>query len=134
MDDPAEDNRAQAEQLNLQAGFRYNKIRAHLKVYGSRNAEVEQLARYGIEFIEAALKLFPDDPNYLNTYALLVADGLGQKKLGLEILEKAARLAPNNIQISQNIRDLNASAQAGCLVLCFAGLASGYAFARLFLG
>jgi hypothetical protein len=73
------DARARAEQLDLQAGQRYIKINAHIKVYGSRNAETEQLARNGIEFIEAALKLVPESPNYLNTYGLLVADGLGDK-------------------------------------------------------
>jgi len=100
------DARAKAEQLHLQAGQRYIKINAHIKVYGSRNAETEQLARNGIEFIEAALKLVPDSPSYLNTYGLLVADGLGDKKLGLDILQRAAQLAPDDIQIRQNIRDL----------------------------
>jgi len=98
--------RAKAEQLNLQAGERYIRINAHIKVYGSRNAETEQLARNGIEFIEAALKLVPDSPKFLNTFGLLVADGLGDKKLALEILQKAAELAPDDIQIRQNIRDL----------------------------
>jgi hypothetical protein len=100
------DARAKAEQLHLQAGQRYIKINAHIKVYCTLNAETEQLARNGIEFIEAALKLVPDSPSYLNTYGLLVADGLGDKKLGLEILQRAAQLAPDDIQIRQNIRDL----------------------------
>ena len=133
MDDAGENNRARAEQLNLQAEHRYIKIQAHIKVYGSRNAEIEQLARNGIEFIEAALKLFPDSPKYLNTYALLVADGLGQKKLALEILERAAQLAPDDIQLRQNIRSLNTPSQ-GCLVICFATVAFGYAFTRLCFG
>ena len=79
---------------------------AHIKVYRSRNAETEQLARNGIEFIEAALKLFPNDPAYLNTYALLLADGLGQRELALEVFERATQFDPDNIQIRQNIRDL----------------------------
>jgi hypothetical protein len=97
---------AKANQLHLQAQQRYVKINAHIKVYGTRNAETEQLARNGIEFVEAALKLVPDSAAFLNTYALLVTDGLGEPKLGLQILERAARLAPDDIQIQQNIRDI----------------------------
>lgn len=140
MADASESNRARANQLNLQAGQRYIKIQAHRKVYGSPgqwltrerayDAEMEQHARNGIEFIEAALKLFPNDPQYLNTYALLVADGLGQKKLALEILEKAAQLDPDDIQIRQNIRSLK-TPPAGCLIICLAAAALGYAFTRL---
>jgi hypothetical protein len=100
---------AKAQQLHLAAQQRYIKINAHIKVYGTRNAETEQLARNGIEFVEAALKIVPDSPAYLNTYALLVTDGLGDTKLGLEILQKAAKLAPDDIQIQQNIRDIQAS-------------------------
>ena len=106
------DARVRAEQLNLQAGQRYIKINAHIKVYRNRNAETEQLARNGIEFIEAALKLFPSDPNYLNTYALLLADGLGHRELALEALERATLLDPDNIQIRQNIRDIKAAGPA----------------------
>lgn len=128
--------RARAEQLHLQAEFRYIKIQSHIKVYGSRNAEMEQEARNGIEFIEAALKLVPNSAKYLNTYALLLADGLGEKKLALEILERAAKLAPDDIQLQQNIRSLKTPSQ-GCLVVCFGGLLGltiGYLFTRVWLG
>lgn len=104
----AQDAIAKAQQLHLQAQQRYIRINAHIKVYGTRNVETEQLARNGIEFVEAALKTVPDSPAYLNTYALLVADGLGDTKLGLQILQKAAQLAPDDIQIRQNIRDIQA--------------------------
>jgi quercetin dioxygenase-like cupin family protein len=46
-----------------------------------------------------------------------LADGLGQKKLALEILERAAQLAPDDIQLKQNVRGLQAPSQ-GCLVVC----------------
>jgi tetratricopeptide (TPR) repeat protein len=134
MEDP--DARAKAEQLNLQAEFRYIKIQSHIKVYGSRDAEMEQEARNGIEFVEAALKLVPDSAKYLNTYALLLADGLGQKKLALEILARAAQLAPDDIQLKQNIRGLQAPSQ-GCLVVCFVGVVAltfGCVFARICFG
>ena len=127
------DARAKAEQLNLQAEFRYIKIQSHIKVYGRRNAEMEQEARNGIEFIEAALKLVPDSAKYLNTYALLLADGLGKKKLALEILERAAQLAPDDIQIQQNMRSLKTSSPQGCLVLCFGGIVAVLAFGYIIL-
>src|SRR5438105_15557543 len=82
--------RARAEELNTQADLRLIRIQAQIKVYGGReqwltreralDAQIEQDARNGIEFIEAALKLFPSDPKYLHTYALLLVDGLGQKE------------------------------------------------------
>lgn len=136
MDDAAE-NHAKAEQLNTQAELRCIKIQAHIKVYGTRNAEIEQVARNGIEFAEAALKLFPDSPKYLNTYGLLLADGLGQKKVALEILERAAQLAPDDIQLRQNIRSLQAPepvASQGCIVICFAALSFGYSLVRVCCG
>ena len=119
-DTPDANAKAKAEQFNCQAELRYIKIQAHIKVYGHLNTEMKQEARNGIEFAEAALKLIPSSPKYLNTYVLLLADGLGQKKMALEILEKAAQLAPNDIQLKQNIRGLKAPAQ-GCLVLGFGG-------------
>jgi len=54
------------------------------------------------------LKVVPDSPAFLNTDALLVTDRLGDTKLGLEILQRAAQLAPDDIQIRQNIRDIQA--------------------------
>jgi len=141
------DARAKAEQLNTQADLRLIKIQAHIKVYGSReqwltrnrsyDAQIEQDARNGIEFIEAGLKLFPNDPKYLHTYALLLVDGLGQKKVGLEILERAAQFAPDDIQIKQNIRSLQTIIQnpsQSCVVVCFAGIVAvtfGYVFTRV---
>jgi hypothetical protein len=132
MDDA--DARARAEQLNTQADLRLIKIQAHIKVYGSReqwltrerafDAQIEQDARNGIEFIQAALQLFPNDPKYLHTYALLLVDGLGEKKVGLEVLERAAQSAPDDIQIKQNIRSLQQlikNPSSGCVVACFAG-------------
>jgi hypothetical protein len=139
--------RAKAEQLNTQADLRLIKIQAHIKVYGSReqcltrnrsyDAQIEQDARNGIEFIEAALKLFPNDPKYLHTYALLLVDGLGQKKVGLEVFERAAQFAPDDIQIKQNIRSLQTLIQnpsQGCVVVCSAGILAvtfGYVFTRV---
>jgi hypothetical protein len=144
------DARAKAELLNTQADLRLIKIQAYIKVYGSReqwltrnrsfDTRIEQDARNGIEFIEAALKLFPNDPKYLHTYALLLIDGLGQKQVGLDVLERAAQFAPDDIQIKQNIRVLQRLIQNpshGCVVVCLAGIlvgTLGYIFTRLCFG
>lgn len=145
MDDA--DAVAKAEQLNTQAELRLIKIQAHLKVYGDRDqwltrdraydTQIEQEARNGIEFIEAALNLFPNNPKYLNTYALLLVDGLGQKKVGLEVLERAVQFAPDDIQLKQNIRSLQTLLQKpsqGCLIVCFGGILAltfGYVLTRV---
>jgi hypothetical protein len=145
MDDA--DALAKAEQLNTQAELRLIKIQAHIKVYGDRDqwltrdraydSQIEEEARNGIEFIEAALELFPNNPKYLNTYALLLVDGLGQKKIGLEVLERAVQFAPDDIQLKQNIRSLQTLLQKpsqGCLVVCFGGIIAltfGYVVTRV---
>ena len=100
---------AKAEQLHLQATFRLNECQAHYKVYGSR---LSKPAHDGLEFIDAALRLFPTNPKYLNTKALLIADGLGELQKSIEILERARNIAPDDIQIRQNIRDANAAVEA----------------------
>ena len=130
--------------MHLQATFRLSHIQAHRKVYGGADqwltrerafdAQIEQEARNGIEFIEAALKLWPNNANYLNTYACLLADGLGQKKAAAEVLERAAQLAPDDIQLKQNVRALQQPAAQGCLVLCSSAIVSvavGYIITRL---
>jgi tetratricopeptide (TPR) repeat protein len=99
-------NLAKAEQLHLQGTFRLNECQAHYKVYGSR---LGKQANDGLEFVDAALRLFPDNPKYLNTRALLLADGLGQIDRSIEILQRARRIAPDDIQIRQNLRDANAA-------------------------
>jgi hypothetical protein len=140
------DARAKGEQLNTQAELRLIRIQAQIKVYGSReqwltrerafDAQIEQDARNGIEFIEAALKLFSNDPKYLHTYALLLVDGLAQKKAGLDVLERAAQFAADDIQIKQNIRSLQTlikNPSLGCVVACFTGILAavlGYIFMR----
>ena len=113
-------NFEKAELLHLQAQNRLIKCQSHVEVYGYRSAEIEQVARDGLEFIEAAIKLIPNCPKYLNVQALLLADGLGQKKAGLTILQEAAKIAPDDIQIKQNIRALT-NRSVGCLVLFAAG-------------
>src|ERR1017187_7694491 len=99
---------AQAEQLHLQATFRLNECQAHYKVYGSR---LGKPAYDGLEFVNAALRLFPNNPKYLNTKALLLADGLGEMQNCIEILQLARSIAPEDIQIRQNLSDANAASE-----------------------
>lgn len=109
-------NTIEAEQLHLQAQHRLIECQSHMEVYGHRTDKVTQSAQDGIEFIDAALKLAPNNPIYLNTKGLLLSDGLGQKDLGMSFLNMAADRAPKNIQIQQNIRNLTQRSE-GCLVV-----------------
>ena len=132
----AAEAREKAEQNHRQARYRLTMIQSHVRTKGRVNLDREQEARNGIEFIEAALKLFPDNAIYLNVYALLLGEGLGQKKLALEILDKASQLAPDDIQIKQNMRSLKAPAK-GCLLVCFCIVPTvmfGYVFTKMCFG
>lgn len=127
-------NLAEAEQLQLQAQQRLIECQSYIEVYGSRTAEIEQAARNGLEFIDAALQLVPNNPKYLNTKALLLADGLGQKQAGMTLLQLAATTAPNDIQIQQNIRALTNRSEGCLVVLGFGGalfFATGYTLYHL---
>jgi tetratricopeptide (TPR) repeat protein len=117
-------NLAQAEQLYLKATFILNEIQAHISVYHGRNGEVEAKARYALEFVEEALRLMPRRANYLNTKAILLAEGLGRQEEGMAVLREAAEIAPDDVQIQQNLRNLVPST-SGCgtlFVLMFAVL------------
>lgn len=107
---------AEADQLHLSALDRLFQCQSEAEAHGYRTANLEQIARDGLEFVDAALQLAPGNPKYLNTKALLLADGLGQKESGLALLQQAAELAPKDIQIQQNIRALTNRSE-GCLVL-----------------
>ena len=67
---------------------------------------LREMAGDALEYINAALKVSPKNPEYLNTKGLLVANGLGRVKDGLKLLRKALELEPDNITIKQNIRKL----------------------------
>jgi tetratricopeptide (TPR) repeat protein len=117
-------NLAQAEQLHLKATFILNEIQAHISVYHVRNAGVEAKARNALELVEEALRLMPRRANYLNTKAVLLAEGLGKQEEGMAVLRDAVEIAPDDIQIQQNLRNL-APSTAGCgasAVVMFAAL------------
>jgi tetratricopeptide (TPR) repeat protein len=117
-------NLAQAEQLHLKATFILNEIQAHISVYRVRNTEIEAKARNALELVEEALRLMPKQANYLNTKAILLAEGLGKQEEGMTVLRHAAEIAPGDVQIQQNLRNL-APSTAGCgasAVVMFAAL------------
>jgi hypothetical protein len=128
------DLKAKAEQLHLQAEFRHNKIYAHIKVYGGRDqwltgerafdAQIEQDARNGIEFVEAALKLFPNEPRYLNTNACLLIDR-EEPRVGRSGASASAR--PRRHSAQAKIRSLQKPAQ-GCLILCSTSILAGIGY------
>lgn len=97
---------AEAEQLHYQATSRLIDCQSYISVYGSRTEDTERTARNGLEFIEEALRMVPDYPKYLNTKALLYADGLGNIQVAISLLKQAAAAAPNDIQIRQNLRQI----------------------------
>jgi tetratricopeptide (TPR) repeat protein len=117
---------SEAENYHLQATFILHAVQANIQVYGSnsmlsgaRPADVD----LGLQYINRSLELFPDNPVYLNTKALLLVDGRGDKEAAQPLLEKAAALAPRDINIQNN---LNAVKNGGCFI---ATAAFGTAFA-----
>jgi tetratricopeptide (TPR) repeat protein len=108
---------ASAERNSLQATFKLNECQAHHSVYGTFKSEV---ARDGLEFINAALKLNPNASNFWNTKGLLYIDGLGNKQEGLIFLRKALELEPDSIVIKQNIRkveEMQNKSGMGCAMI-----------------
>jgi tetratricopeptide (TPR) repeat protein len=114
-------NSGEAEQLHLKATFLLIKCQAHIQVYKSRSQDIIEKAQNGIEFVDEAIRLMPNNANYINTKALLLSDGLGQRDQALSLLNRAAEIAPNDIQIKQNLRTLSKQAD-GCLGVIILGL------------
>lgn len=107
---------SEAENYNLQATFVLHSVQANIQVYGSNSmlsgaqpANVD----LGLQYINRSLELFPDNAIYLNTKALLLSDGKGDKENAKKLLEKAAALAPRDINIQNN---LNAVSSGGCFI------------------
>jgi tetratricopeptide (TPR) repeat protein len=107
---------SEAEQYHLQSKWILNELQANIQVYGSNSvlsgatpADVDLALRY----IDRALEHFPDSPVYLNTKALLVAEGKGDKASALKLLEKAHAANPRDITIENNLQGLKSN---GCFV------------------
>ncbi len=94
---------ASAQHNQLQATFKLNECQAHYTVYNQR---LHQVAKDGLEFINAALEINPNASGYWNIKALLLIDGLGNNEEGLKYLRKALELEPDSIVIKQSIRNV----------------------------
>ncbi|WP_157412684.1 CFI-box-CTERM domain-containing protein [Acidovorax sp. Root217] len=106
------ENRAEADQYQLQAQFILNELQANKKVYGSNSALTGATPAnidLALQYINRSLELFPDSPVYLNLKALLLWEGKGSKEQAAALLEKAATLAPRDINIQNNLKVLKSS-------------------------
>ncbi len=106
----------EAENYSLQATFILHSLQANLSVYGSNSAfsgaqpaDVDLALRY----INRSLEIWPNSPKYLNLKALFLIEGQGNKADGLALMERAAKLAPNDITIQSN---LEKSKQDSCFI------------------
>lgn len=108
---------SEAEQYHLQATFVLHQLQANVQVYGSNSilsgansANID----LGLEYIDRSLELFPENPLYLNTKALLVGEGKGDRAQAKELLERAAKAAPRDINIQNNLKAM--SSEGGCFI------------------
>ena len=106
----------EAENYAAQAMFVIHQLQANIQVYGSNSmltGATPANVDLGLQYIDHSLELFPDNPIYLNTKALLLTDGKGDKEGARNLLERAAKLAPRDINIQNN---LNAVSNGGCFI------------------
>lgn len=106
----------EAENYHLQATFVLNEVQANIQVYGSNSmltGATPANVDLGLQYIDRSLELFPDNPVYLNTKALLLSDGKGDKAAAKPLLERAAALAPRDINIQNNLKAISDS---GCFI------------------
>ncbi len=107
---------SEAEQYHLQAEFILNELQANIEVYGSNSVLVGATPAnvdLGLKYVDRALELFPESGVYLNTKALLLAEGKGNKAEALKLLEKAHAANPRDITIENNLQSMKSN---GCFV------------------
>jgi len=105
-------NIAEAEQHHLQATFILNQLQANLQVYGSNSiykGATPADVNLALQYVNRSLEYFPDNPIYLNTKALLLWEGIGNKKAAKELFEKAAEISPRDITIQDNLKKIKSS-------------------------
>ena len=103
---------AEAEQYSLKAQFILSSLQANKKVYGSNSAltgATPANVDLAIQYIDRSLENFPENPVYLNTKALLLWEGKGDKVAAQELLERAASINPRDIDIQNNLAALRSS-------------------------
>jgi tetratricopeptide (TPR) repeat protein len=101
--------KAEAEQNHLQAQFIYHALSANLSVYGSNSSlTVANPANIdlALDYINRSLELCPDNAIYLNLKGLLLWEGKKDKASALPLIQKAAKLKPNDIAIQNNLKSI----------------------------
>jgi tetratricopeptide (TPR) repeat protein len=124
--------KGEAEQYHLQAQFIIASLQANLKVYKSNSAfsgATPANIDLALQYIDRSLELCPDNPIYLNTKAILLLDGKGEKDAAAILLEKAHALNPRDINIQNNLNaakvpaSMVAAQQIGTLIGTIIGIA-----------
>jgi len=106
------DKLAEAEEYHMKAQFVLNELQANNEVYGSNSslsgadpADVD----LGLQYINRSLEYFPENPVYLNSKALLLWEGKINKDEARKLLERAAEIAPRDIDIQNNLKGIKSS-------------------------
>jgi len=89
-------------------------VQANIEVYGSNafSPDPEDID-VALQYINRSLEHFPENPAYLNLKGLLLWEGKGDKNSAKPLIERAAKLAPRDIDIQNNFNAINTS---GCFV------------------
>ncbi|RIV88809.1 tetratricopeptide repeat protein [Aurantiacibacter zhengii] len=87
------------EQLRIWTGDSNAMVLNNLAYAKSRTGRTAE----AMEHAEAAMALAPDHPNVLDTAGWLMVQGGGNRARGIELLERAARLAPENATIAEHL-------------------------------
>lgn len=100
------DRTQEAENYKLRAEFILHELQANNQVYGSNSAwSGAQPADLdlALKYINRSLEIDPDNPGYLNLKALFLIEGDLDRAEGQRLMERAAKLAPDDITIQHNL-------------------------------
>lgn len=107
---------SEAEHNHMQSQWILHSLQANIQVYGSNSALTGATPAdvdLGLKYVDRALEHFPDNGAYLNTKALLLAEGKNDKAAALKLLEKAHAANPRDITIESNLQNIKSN---GCFV------------------
>ena len=110
-------NTSEAEQYKLQAEFILHELQANIQVYGSNSVlsgATPANVDLALQYIDRSLEYFPENPVYLNLKALLLMEGKGDRQRAIELLERAARNSPRDINIQNNLQ--GAKTSSSCFI------------------
>ena len=97
----------EAQQYHLKAQFILNELHANIKVYGSNHSITganPAKVNLALQYINRSLEIDPENAVYMNLKALLLWEGLEDKKQATQLLEKALALKPRDIDIQNNLK------------------------------